>query len=366
MSYILPPPSNWDAFEDLCYRLWQSIWGPTTQKHGRRGQPQNGVDIFGIPYSRDRYTGIQCKGKNGNYGAKLNNSEISKECEKARSFTPELGHLIFATTSPRDVENQQYCREISDKKSYPFSVECWGWDDIQEEIQYRPDICNYFYKDFSTIHTNTLTLDFYFSLGKIEAFFSREHIKCLLTEEQRNHLALFAYELFDNAFKYGFANTCILKVEQQQLLFIENGTAFNILNLREGNGGYETITNLRKNVIHDISYNRKNKQNIYVISLPTDICNEKTYEITFSAEQIRGRQSFSAVAKQVSIPTGTEELIINTIGAIPPSGAFAYFESLQNECSKDIHVKAYLHHSVFYVERLKEICKDMDIEFIVR
>jgi hypothetical protein len=366
MSYILSPPNSWDRFEDLCYRLWQSIWGPTTQKHGRRGQPQNGVDVFGIPYSRNRYTGVQCKGKNGNYRAKLKKDEISKECEKARLFTPQLEHLIFATTSPRDAKIQQYCREISDNKSYPFSVECWGWDDIQEEILYRSDIRDYFYKDFPIVHTNSLTLDFYFSLGKIEAFFAREHIKCLLTEEQRNHLALFAYELFDNAFKYGHANTCTLKVEKQQLLFIENGKAFNILNLTEGNGGYDTITNLRKKVINDISYNRENEQNIYVISLPANICNEKAYEITFSAEQIRGRQSFSAAAKQVSIPIGTEELIINTIGAIPPSGAYAYFESLQNECPRNIHIKAYLHHSAYYVEHLKEICKGLDIEFIIR
>ena len=42
------PPNDPTAFESLCLDLWKEIWqDASTQKHGRRGQRQDGVDIFG-------------------------------------------------------------------------------------------------------------------------------------------------------------------------------------------------------------------------------------------------------------------------------------------------------------------------------
>ena len=59
MKQQLNPPANWNDFEDLCHKLWRSIWGdPNTQKHGRKGQAQHGVDIYGKPsYARVIGTG---------------------------------------------------------------------------------------------------------------------------------------------------------------------------------------------------------------------------------------------------------------------------------------------------------------------
>ena len=58
MKIQLPPPANWQDFEDLCHRLWSSIWGTNPQKNGRQGQPQCGVDIYGMPPYKSQYTGI--------------------------------------------------------------------------------------------------------------------------------------------------------------------------------------------------------------------------------------------------------------------------------------------------------------------
>ncbi|MCP4555122.1 MAG: hypothetical protein GY836_06840 [Herbaspirillum sp.] len=42
----LPPLRNWQDFEDLCCDLWRRLWNdPTAIKHGRQGQPQQGVDV---------------------------------------------------------------------------------------------------------------------------------------------------------------------------------------------------------------------------------------------------------------------------------------------------------------------------------
>jgi hypothetical protein len=44
----IAPPKSWETFEDLCLALFKAVWrDPNAQKHGRRGQAQAGVDVFG-------------------------------------------------------------------------------------------------------------------------------------------------------------------------------------------------------------------------------------------------------------------------------------------------------------------------------
>jgi hypothetical protein len=44
----IAPLKSWDEFEDLCLALFKKEWqNPMAQKHGRRGQAENGVDVFG-------------------------------------------------------------------------------------------------------------------------------------------------------------------------------------------------------------------------------------------------------------------------------------------------------------------------------
>jgi hypothetical protein len=50
------PPNDATAFESLCLDLWKDIWQNSgAQKNGRRGQKQDGVDIFGHAYAVRRF-----------------------------------------------------------------------------------------------------------------------------------------------------------------------------------------------------------------------------------------------------------------------------------------------------------------------
>ena len=72
MRTHIPTPSNWQDFEELCLRLWRDMWSdPNAQKNGRVGQNQHGVDVYGISAFDGKLHGVQCKGKNANYGAQL-------------------------------------------------------------------------------------------------------------------------------------------------------------------------------------------------------------------------------------------------------------------------------------------------------
>jgi hypothetical protein len=52
---ILHPPRDWQVFEDLCRALWEREWRcATIQQHGRSGQTQLGVDIYGSMATGER------------------------------------------------------------------------------------------------------------------------------------------------------------------------------------------------------------------------------------------------------------------------------------------------------------------------
>lgn len=123
MKQQLNPPANWNDFEDLCHKLWRSIWGdPNTQKHGRRGQAQHGVDIYGKPSYAIGYHGVQCKEKDRQLAKELKIEEIETESSKAQLFTPKLESFIIATTAARDTKIQEKCRMLSSENKFGFPI----------------------------------------------------------------------------------------------------------------------------------------------------------------------------------------------------------------------------------------------------
>jgi hypothetical protein len=130
------PPKSWEEFEDLCADLYALIWNDKgTQKHGRQGQPQGGVDVYGRPDGKN-YTGVQCKKKSIWPPTDLTTDEIDEEVEKAKTWKPGLKHLIIATTAPNDQKAQHHARQITTdhKKKRLFTVEVVSWDEITRQL----------------------------------------------------------------------------------------------------------------------------------------------------------------------------------------------------------------------------------------
>lgn len=144
----IPPPSHWSDFESLCCDLWREIWeDPNIEKNGRRGQPQNGVDIYGRPHKGDLWGGIQCKCKSNDLNKNLTASEVEEEIQKAKSFTPRLSEFIIATTGPKDTKIEELARKITQEhlKEGLFSVNIWGWNDIKERLEDFPNVRDKYY-----------------------------------------------------------------------------------------------------------------------------------------------------------------------------------------------------------------------------
>ncbi|MFM9966038.1 MAG: TIR domain-containing protein [Planctomycetaceae bacterium] len=143
-----PPPANWQDFESLCHRVWREILNdPGTQKNGRPGHEQHGVDVYGYRQDPPGWVGVQCKGKDNFTDKKVTATEIDKEVAKARSFEPTLSEFILATTAPRDAGIQDYARKISDESraAQSFSVTVWSWEDIIAEFDDLPNVVKWYH-----------------------------------------------------------------------------------------------------------------------------------------------------------------------------------------------------------------------------
>ncbi|HSK74736.1 MAG TPA: tetratricopeptide repeat protein, partial [Pyrinomonadaceae bacterium] len=148
-SHNIPSPANWQDFESLCRDLWSHIWNdPYAKKNGRSGQKQNGVDIWGRPHQGASWVGIQCKGKDKNFGKKVSVKELIEEANKAKTFEPKLSHWILVTTGEKDVAVEQKARELTVEhlKQDLFAVDVLGWNDIVDLLGDYEEVIKKHYK----------------------------------------------------------------------------------------------------------------------------------------------------------------------------------------------------------------------------
>lgn len=133
----IPKPADEQAFERASVVLWRGLLDDgSVQRNGRRGQRQNGVDLFGVRNGNvDAYVGIQCKLKGD--GQTLAEDEVRDEVRKALTFRPPLKEYYIVTTAPDDVAMQELAREITGELAAAgkaMRVFVWGWNTLEERI----------------------------------------------------------------------------------------------------------------------------------------------------------------------------------------------------------------------------------------
>jgi hypothetical protein len=186
------PPKSWGKFEDLTCALFTAIWEyPGTQKNGRQGQPQNGVDVYGQPKNAShQWYGVQCKRKTSWPVANVTKEEFDAELAKAESFSPPLSHWTLVTTAPNDATLQKHVRKISTArtKAKKFPVEIMFWETVLAKLSAQPSVLQEFYPEhcpptnnpralLKTASTSALmAIDDKFRAGSIEVELSRSSL----------------------------------------------------------------------------------------------------------------------------------------------------------------------------------------------
>ncbi|MCB0127231.1 MAG: hypothetical protein KDE58_33445, partial [Caldilineaceae bacterium] len=142
--------SNADEFEsmirDICALEWND---PHTEKYGRSGQKQDGVDIYGRPSDLNgNYYAAQCKLRKT--GKRLSQTAIAHEVKAARQFPHPLALLILVTDTARDTDTQILVNQISaaEEQNGSFRVIIWFWDDITTRLAAYPQLIIKYYRDY--------------------------------------------------------------------------------------------------------------------------------------------------------------------------------------------------------------------------
>ncbi len=156
-----PQPTDPDEFERMVRDICALEWGnPHTDRLGRSGQKQYGVDVYGQPIDLGgKYRGAQCKLRKTR--KQLSKDEIETEVNDARSFPHELESLIIVTTGRRDTHTQEIvdkiCQLEVEHRSFPVFI--WFWDNIAERLAAYPQLIVKYYPDFFANLTTLPTVE---------------------------------------------------------------------------------------------------------------------------------------------------------------------------------------------------------------
>jgi tetratricopeptide (TPR) repeat protein len=135
-SSQLPPPKSWDEFEEICADLFTLEWRDrNVVRHGRQGQRQHGVDIYGR-LADGGHAGVQCKGKRRWPPTELTTGEIDAEVQKALNFRPTLNEYTIVSTALDDAALQEHARTVTERHRDAglFSVHILGWGEITRRL----------------------------------------------------------------------------------------------------------------------------------------------------------------------------------------------------------------------------------------
>ncbi|MGC1054579.1 hypothetical protein WKH14_19885 [Pantoea agglomerans] len=173
----IAPPANWQDFERLTLDYAKKQWKDDyAQRHGRQGQAQSGVDIYGTHSISHELIGIQCKKKKHFEvpSKQLTIAEIDVEIDAAKTFSPRLDHFIIATTGPRDADLQGHIR-MQNQSDLPFKVSLLFWEDYQDFLNEHVGLMYKYYKEVLEYRTKYNELDHYLLL--LSQAFDRPAIK---------------------------------------------------------------------------------------------------------------------------------------------------------------------------------------------
>jgi len=119
----------------------------TLQKYGRNGQSQHGIDLIGLLDSGS-FLGIQCKVRQRGFSI----ADIQEDLTKAASFSLPLHEFIIATTAQRNTESQLVIMRRAAELSSQLRTTVWYWDDIEDELNQRPEIRGRFFGQSAFSH----------------------------------------------------------------------------------------------------------------------------------------------------------------------------------------------------------------------
>lgn len=358
MERRLEIPKNWQDFETLCQMLWREIWSdPNTQKNGRQGQPQCGVDVFGRPNYTGTYAGVQCKDRDVALGSNLKATDLEDECKHATQFQPKISSFTLATTAPRDSSIQEHARKLTQTGKFPFTTQVWFWGDIEEEIRFRPNVRKAYYPDVEVLpgESTSVKMSRFSAKDQFYAFFSRPDVNCLIAPRLREFLIPLAYELADNAYIHGRASQFRIDCDEQSVVFEDDGIDFNpshhldstktTYKSHVGSFVFASFLNeFSKHVVLDHQYvsSEGKHRNRFTLRFNQPLASfgpVATHHVSVELAWTFSRPAAEQAAALIPIPHGTTHLIISINDAVVNfSGLAAFVQAMLNRLPEGVRL----------------------------
>jgi hypothetical protein len=324
--------------------------------------------------------GVQCKDKNGNLGSKLTEEELLRECGNAKSFSPMLNVFTMATTAPRDAPLQEVARVLNAKRTFPFQVHVWSWDDIEAEVASRPNLIEAFYPK-APIQAIEPTVRIAASAPRDQfwAFFNRPSIVQGLGEFVRDSLIQVAYELCDNAFLHGKATQVRLEFNGAELSIVDDGFAFDPTSTLDA-GKASATGHLGSLVFHSfvdryagrigVKYERvltedDIAQNTVTFNIGDEARMESVPEVLDIPVDLSGifsRRSAEGLANSLAIPSGLKELVITVGNTYILSGSAEFIMHIRRKLPESVALTVSYPRGHFF-DNISEYFADRGIKF---
>lgn len=161
-QFQILPISDWEKFERFCRDLWADLWkNPELERHGRQGQPQAGVDVYGESRPDRKFGGIQCKRKDAYADSSLTEKELRKIVNAAKKFKPRLDKFVVAYTGKRDVKLQRVARDITQKHKASgwFTVSVASWNHIVDLLGSHREVADKYFGFLNPPNVNKAAVD---------------------------------------------------------------------------------------------------------------------------------------------------------------------------------------------------------------
>lgn len=165
------PPNYWQDFEKLTQDIAKIKWKDDyAERHGREGQAQGGIDVYGYNYVANEHTGIQCKKRafkskpsHESPSNTLTKSEIDQELANLRGSKHQLDRFIIATSGPRDAHLQNHVAKLN-QASDDLKVAIMFWDDYVDFLNDYPELMYRYYENVLKFRSEYSSLKHYLLL----------------------------------------------------------------------------------------------------------------------------------------------------------------------------------------------------------
>lgn len=149
-QYVLPKTKDSDEFEMMVKDCASRKWGKNFQLYGRKGQTQNGIDI----YSEDWEIVIQCKNYSSiNIQVSKLKAQILDDYHRATATYRNIKRFVAVTSYDRDAQIQDLTATELSTNTFNESIvmEILFWDDIQNIISNDQELMSLYYPNLLNV-----------------------------------------------------------------------------------------------------------------------------------------------------------------------------------------------------------------------